>query len=114
MNDLWFDPNRWAWLPGTAFGVLGGVWGSLVGTLAPMGKGKGVMVGFGYALVTVAALFLVAAGVAMAAGQPFTVWFFLGLPGLIGLSVVGPLLPTVYRRYDEAEGRKIQATDLQF
>ena len=45
MNELWFDPNHYAWIPGTMLGVLGGLWGSLVGILAPRGKAKGLVLG---------------------------------------------------------------------
>ena len=31
MNEPWFDVNTMAWLPGTALGCLGGLWGSLLG-----------------------------------------------------------------------------------
>ena len=39
MNEPWFDPNSYAWIPGTLLGTLSGLWGALVGTLAPRGKG---------------------------------------------------------------------------
>jgi RHS repeat-associated protein len=35
MNDPWFNENLYSWIPGTALGVLGGLWGGLAGTLAP-------------------------------------------------------------------------------
>ncbi len=41
MSDPWFDPNLYAWIPGTAFGVTGGLWGGLAGTLAPAGPPAG-------------------------------------------------------------------------
>ena len=111
MNDLWFDPNRWAWLPGTAFGVLGGVWGALVGVMAPRGKGKAGLVGSGLVLIGLAAGSLIAGLVGLWAGQPYGVWYGLILPGFIGLFVLGPMLPVVLLRYRQAEGRKIQAED---
>jgi hypothetical protein len=40
MAERWFDAMQWAWLPGTLLGVLGGLWGSLAGVLAPKGKAR--------------------------------------------------------------------------
>ena len=31
----WFDPNAWAWLPGTLFGCLGGLWGARARACSP-------------------------------------------------------------------------------
>ena len=42
MSEPWFDPNRYAWIPGTALGVLGGILGSMAGVLAPRGRAKGL------------------------------------------------------------------------
>ena len=36
MSTAWFDPNLYAWIPGTIFGTLGGLYGPLVATLAPL------------------------------------------------------------------------------
>ena len=35
---VWFDPVRYAWIPGTALGLWGGLEGTLAGLLAPRGK----------------------------------------------------------------------------
>ena len=36
MTEPWFDPNLYAWIPGTTLGVTGGILGSLGGMLAPV------------------------------------------------------------------------------
>ena len=107
-----FDPNMFAWLPGTAFGCLGGLWGSLAGVLAPKGRARGLVLGFGWGLLVLGVLLLVAAVVAWALGQPYGVWYGLGLPGVIVPIVLGVNLPMVRAAYRRAEERKLSAGDL--
>jgi hypothetical protein len=111
MSAPWFDPNLFGWLPGTVFGVLGGLWGSLGGVLAPQGRGRAWVVGLGGLLGLAAAVFLVAAVVAMLSGQPYGVWYSLGLPGLLGCCLMPGLLPVVIARYAQAEERRMAARD---
>jgi hypothetical protein len=56
-----------------------------------------------------ASLILLAAGVtALVNGQPYGVWYGLGMGGLIGTLVLGPILPVVRKRYREAEERRLR------
>jgi hypothetical protein len=111
MNEPWFNAAYYSWIPGTLLGCLGGLWGALVGTLAPRGKAKALVLGFGGFLL-LAAVFLLAAGVvALVNGQPYGVWYGLGLAGLVGTGVMGPLMPTAVRVYRQAEERRMQAQD---
>lgn len=112
MNDLWYDPIRWAWLPGTAFGVLAGLWGSMAGMLAPMGRAKALIVGAGVVLLVAGLGLLIAGVVGLVVGQPFQIWWFLMLPGLLSIFVLGPLMPVMLLRYRQAEARKMKAGDL--
>jgi hypothetical protein len=51
-----------------------------------------------------ASLVLLAAGLtALFSGQPYGVWYGLGLGGLIGTVVLGFVLPVVRKGYREAE-----------
>jgi Flp pilus assembly protein TadB len=112
MNAVWFDPNLYAWIPGAALGILGGVYGTLVGMLAPQGKARGLVLGL-HGLILVASVVLLVAGiVALAAGQPYGVWYGLGLAGLLGVVIFGTLLPVVLNAYRMAERRKMSAQDL--
>lgn len=113
MNDPWFDPMRFAWLPGTFLGVAAGVVGTLAGIYAPRGKAKGLVLGSVWALLGISVLLLIAAIVALAAGQPYGVWYGLGLAGLIGTLVLGMNAPMIVRRYRQAEARRIQAHDMR-
>jgi hypothetical protein len=112
VTEPWFDPNRYAWIFGTALGIMGGVLGSLAGTLAPRGKAKPLVMGlFGLTLVA-CALMLAAGVIAFLGGQPYGIWYGLGLPGALGLLVMGGLMPVVQMRYREAEQRRLTARDL--
>ncbi len=106
MSEPWFDASHLAWLPGTLLGVFGGLWGALVGVLAPQGKGRPFVLGFGWLLFGASLLLLAAGLTALVSGQPYGVWYGLGLGGLIGAVVLGPILPVVRKRYREAEERR--------
>lgn len=111
MPEPWFDP-MWAWLPGTVLGCGLGLWGSLVGVLAPRGKARGLVFGTFWFGLALSAVLLVAGVVALIAGQPYAIWYGLGLAGLLGSVLLPCLLPTVVRRYREAEDRRLHAQDL--
>ena len=113
MNQPWFDPNHWAWLPGSLLGCFGALWGTLGGVLAPQGKARPLVLGLGVLLGGLSVLLLGTAMTALWAGQPYGVWYGLGLPGLIGTLVLCPLIPLVRKRYREAEERWIQAEDFR-
>jgi hypothetical protein len=112
MNEPWFDPARYAWLAGTLVGVFGGVWGSLVGVCASRGRARGLVVGFFRTAVLCFAALAAAGLVALVAGQPWGVWFFLGLPGVLGLLIFLPLRRVMTVAYAQAEARRMQAKDL--
>ena len=112
MNEPWFDSNAWAWLPGTLYGCLAGLWGTLAGLLAPQGKARPLIMGLGWLFIVSAVIFLAAAVTALATGQPYGVWYGLGLPGLLGVVLLGVLLRVVRLLYRQAEERRMQAEDL--
>ena len=113
MTEPWYDPNLYAWIPPTTIGVLAGVWGTLVGTLAPRGKAKGFVYALTALILLASAVSLGAGVVAGVTGQPYGVWYGLSLGGGIGLLVVGLnsllVLVPVYRA---AEQRQMAARDL--
>ena len=112
MNEPWFNPNLYAWIPGTALGVLGGLWGSLVGVLAPRGKAKSLVMGSLFLMIAACASCLALGILALVQHQPYGVWYGLTLPGIVGLVVLGSLTPVALTRYREAENRKMEAQDL--
>lgn len=106
MAEPWFDAIRWAWLPATLLGVLGGLLGTLVGVLAPQGKARPLVFGLGWLFLGVSLTLLTAGLTALVSGQPYGVWYGLGLAGLLGTVIIAPLFPIAKKRYQEAEQRR--------
>ena len=112
MSEPWFDPNLYAGIGGAVVGAGGAVLGPLAGILAPKGKCKRLVLGLHVGLIAVSLGLLVAGIVALAAKQPYGVWYGLLLPGVIGTFVFGALLPVIRMRYRQAEMRKSMAAVL--
>lgn len=112
MATPWFDPNVFAWLPGTALGVALGVWGGVVGLLAPRARGRRVVISVTWLLAAASVALLVAGLAGLAAGQPYGVWYGLLLPGLIGSTLTPGLLIALRPAYRSAEERRMQVRDI--
>ncbi len=112
MSEPWFNP-MWSWVPGTALGVLGGVWGSLVGILGSKGKGKDLIWASYWLFLVVGAVVLVFGIVAVASGQPYAIWYALLLPGALILLVIAPLGLVLRKSQRAAEQRRMQAQELE-
>ena len=101
MNAPWFDPNL-AWLPGTALGVVGGVFGGIVGILMPLSRERRRLIGmrciklFYILLLISSAVLLGASLIALISGQPYGIWYGLGLAGFIGSAVFGAQYPLIF------------------
>src|SRR6266853_5287391 len=99
MTEPWFDPNHYAWIPGTAYGCIAGVMGGLVGWLAPRGRARR-FIRVAWLTHWATAYALLGLGIAaLLNGQPWGVWFGLLLPGAIGSIVNGVNSLVVFRRY---------------
>src|SRR5688572_14343101 len=113
MAEPWFDENTFGALfgaiAGGGLGTLGGLWGALSGTLAPQGRGRAFVLGFGWLLAGLGVLLLGFGLYALVDGQPFHIWFWPCQVGLVVIVVVGGLIPVVRQRYAEAEARRMQA-----
>jgi len=112
MTEPWFDPNHWAWLPGTLLGCSVGLWGSLIGIFVPLGKGRALVTGFTLLLVLLAVGSVIAGLIALAQGQPFGVWFFLVVPGLPIAIILLVALAFLPRLYQIAEAQRMRAERL--
>jgi len=101
-----------AWIPGTVLGLAGGIYGALAGFLAPRGRGRAWVLGMGISIDLACYLMLIAGIVLLAGGFPYDVWYPWLLTGLIGSLVFTALLPVIFKRYQEAELRRMEALDL--
>lgn len=114
--DPWWTEQTAAWLGaggGSALGVLGGAFGVTAGLLVPKGKGKPIVVGLGALMIGVGLISLIAGIVALAAAQPYHVFYPLLLIGGIATLVMGINLPVILKRYRQAEARKVSAEELR-
>jgi hypothetical protein len=117
MAEPWFDENTFGALYGAIVGggggTLSGLWGSLAGTLAPQGKARAFVLGAAWVIVAFGLSQLAFGLFALTAGQPFGIWFFPSLVGVILTLVVNQLIPVVKQRYAEADARKMEAEALR-
>ena len=112
MMEAWFDPNHYAWIPGTVYGCAAGLMGGLVGWLVPQARARQFILRAWATLWAAGVALLVAGIVALLNGQPWGVWYGLLLPGVIGTLVVGANSLVILKRYRQTEERRLAAKDL--
>ena len=112
MNDAWFNPNAYAWIPGTLVGIFGAIEGTLAGVLAPKGKGRNLVFALHTVFIIISALFLIAGIIALAMHQPYGIWYGFILAGVIGTIVFASLTSVIKRQYKNSDWRKTMANDL--
>jgi len=112
MEQAWFNAILYGWLPGTIIGCLGGIIGTAAGVLAPRGKARRFVLSLQLSAIVISAAFLAAGVAALAASQPYAVWYSLLLPGIGGSVLFCALFPLLRRSYAQAEMRKSKAADL--
>jgi hypothetical protein len=111
MNEPWLA-DAYAWIPGTLLGCLAGLWGGLAGTLAPRGKARTLVLGIYWVLLIASILLLIGGVAAWLGDQSYGTWYGLGLPGLLGVLILGINGPLIFRVYRQAEQRRLEAQDL--
>jgi hypothetical protein len=111
--EPWFTP----WLAGPIFGggvgVLGGVYGTLVGILAPRGLARGFVMGLHWTYVVIGLALLGTGITALITGQPYGVWFGFLLPGAILSVLMLSFTPMIRLRYRQAEQRRLEAEEFR-
>jgi hypothetical protein len=113
----WWTAEQAVWIGsigGSALGVLGGLFGTVVGVCAPRGVARLPVLAGHAALAALGVLVLLVGIVAVAlAAQPYHVYYPLLLGGFISSAVLLPLLPVVRARYRQAEARRLEAEELR-
>ena len=113
MSEPWFEAARYAWIPGTAMGLFGATIGTLGGVYAPRGQLRTLVLGLMYSAVALSAASCALCLVAFMAGQPWSIWYLFGLPGVLGVCIFGPMIPVIRGVYQAAEARRIEAANLK-
>ncbi len=111
--EPWFNPGLAGGLLGGGVGLIGAVYGCVVGILAPRGQGRTFVMALHWGTIALGAVFLVAGIWAAFAGQPRGVWYVLLLPGLLLVVLMGAFTPLVKLRYRQAEHRRLQAEEFR-
>ncbi len=111
--EPWFDPGLTGGLLGGGVGVVGAVYGCMVGVLAPRGKGRTFVMALHWGTMALGAVFLAAGIGAAVAGQPYGVWYALLLPGVLLVVLMGVFTPVIKQRYRQAEHRRLQAEEFR-
>lgn len=117
MSAPWFDPHTFGSLyggiAGSTIGILGGCIGAAAGMWAPRGRHRRLVLGAMYAIVALGIIQLAAGAVALAAHQPYGIYYPLLLCGFISAVVVGAIIPVVRQRYREGEQRRLDAAAIR-
>lgn len=108
----WTVCARWAWFPGTLFGVVAGTYGSIAWRLARTGHRRNAVMTGGVLLVGACGGMLVGGLALLAMHRPWYVWYAWLLPGVLGCLLVPFRLSGVRRDYQAAEMRRISASDI--
>jgi hypothetical protein len=97
------------------FGGIGGsvigFFGGLLGLLASIGKARNFVLTTMKMFIALGILLTIAGFVAVVSSQPYAVWYALLLPGVILTLVFSLNLPSIQRRYDELEIRRMTSID---
>ncbi|MCP4785942.1 MAG: hypothetical protein GY903_27800 [Fuerstiella sp.] len=104
--------NRTGALIGGILGPLSGIMGAVVGILCGLGRGKTVCLSICWTAVVFGVVCLVAGIAALFQSQPYVVYYPLLLVGFIATVVMGGVLPTVRKRFSDAELGRMEAMDI--
>jgi hypothetical protein len=104
--------NRNANLFAAIGGCFVGLWGAVIGIVSSRGRAKRFVLGSANALLLIGAASLASGMAAIAAAQPYAVYYPLLLIGIILVAVIGKLRGTLSARYEELELKRMQSMDV--
>jgi hypothetical protein len=106
----WWSPQQSGLIGGIGGSVIG-CFGALLGLLASRGKARSFVLTTMKIFIALGILLTIAGFVAVVSSQPYAVWYALLLPGVILTLVFSLTLPSIQRRYDELEIRRMTSVD---
>lgn len=106
----WWTPQQAGEIGGIGGSVIG-CFGALIGLLASKGKTRKFVLAMTKIYIALGILSLIAGGIAAATKQPYAVYYPLLLMGFILTVVFSVNLPSIQRRYDELEIRRMTSVD---
>jgi len=106
----WWSDRTGGLVGGIGGGLLG-VLGGLVGVLAGLGRARRFVLATMKTVAVLGGVALAAGVAAIAAGQPYGVWYPLVLGGALAALLFAGLQRAVRARYDQVELRRIEALD---
>jgi len=110
VTGSWWSPQQIALIGGIGGSVIG-CFGALLGLLASKGKARTFVLTTMKIFIVLGILLTIAGFVAVVSNQPYAVWYALLLPGVILTLVFSLTLPSIQRRYDELEIRRMTSVD---
>ncbi|HUZ06417.1 MAG TPA: hypothetical protein VMV89_02910 [Candidatus Paceibacterota bacterium] len=110
MAGNWWSPQQ-ADLIGGIGGSIIGCFGTLIGLLASKGNARNFVLTTMKIFIALGILLMISGFVAVVSKQPYAVWHTLLLPGVILTPVFSLTLPSIQRRYDELEIRRMTSVD---
>ena len=110
VTGSWWSPQQSGLIGGIGGSVIG-CFGALLGVLASKGKARTFVLTTTKIFIVLGILLTIAGFVAVVSGQPYAVWYALLLPGVILTLVFSLTLPSIQRRYDELEIRRMTSID---
>ena len=90
--------NDWLWLPGALLALIAGGYASLAGLCLASPTRNRWLLPIGILLMLVSLLMTTVGSLLLFWGYRWGTWYNLLLPGLIGVLIIGGLLPIVYNR----------------
>jgi hypothetical protein len=106
----WWSQEQSGLIGGVGGSVIG-CFGALLGLLASKGKARNFVLTSIKIFIGLGILLTIAGFVAVVLKQPYAVWYALLLPGVILTLVFSLNLPSIQRRYDELEIRRMTLID---
>jgi hypothetical protein len=110
VTGSWWSPEQIGLFGGIGGSVIG-FFGGLLGLLASIGKARNFVLTTMKMFIALGILLTIAGFVAVVSSQPYAVWYALLLPGVILTLVFSLNLPSIQRRYDELEIRRMTSID---